>query len=81
MEYEAKDGVKQHAQARPNVIFELGWFYGRIHREKVCILHKRGTKLHSDLEGISLIEFEDNVEDKVNEIERELKAAGFGLHH
>ena len=28
------------AQARPNVIFELGWFYGRLGRSRVCILSK-----------------------------------------
>ena len=58
--------------ARPNVIFELGWFYGRLHRDKVCILHKKGTKIHSDLEGVSRIEFTDDVTDKRDEIEKEL---------
>jgi predicted nucleotide-binding protein len=27
-------------QARPNAIFELGWFYGRLGRARVCILAK-----------------------------------------
>lgn len=79
VEYATKDGMKQHAQARPNAIFELGWFYGRIRRERVCILYKRGTELHSDLAGISRIEFGDNVEDKAKEIEQELSAAGIVL--
>jgi hypothetical protein len=67
---------QQYAQARPNVVFELGWFHGRLGRARVCILFKRGTKLHSDLEGISRIEFAENVEEKILEIEKELKAAG-----
>jgi predicted nucleotide-binding protein len=66
----------EYTQARPNVVFELGWFYGRLDRSRVVILFKRGTKLHSDLEGISRIEFTDSVEEKLIEIERELVAAG-----
>jgi predicted nucleotide-binding protein len=41
----------EYAQARPNVVFELGWFFGRLRREKVCILLQRGTRIHSDLDG------------------------------
>jgi predicted nucleotide-binding protein len=65
-----------YSQARPNVIFELGWFYGRLTRKRVCILFKSGTKLHSDLDGISRIEFKENVSEKLAEIERELVAGG-----
>lgn len=65
-----------YSQARPNVIFELGWFYGRLTRKRVCILFKKGTKLHSDLDGISRIEFTENVGEKVAEIEKELVAGG-----
>jgi predicted nucleotide-binding protein len=32
-----------YPQARPNVVFELGWFYGRLGRERVCILIRTGT--------------------------------------
>lgn len=67
----------QYPQARPNVIFELGWFYGRLGREKVCILFKKGTKMHSDLDGISRIEFNNLINEKVIEdIRKELKEAG-----
>ena len=63
-----------HLQARPNVVFELGWFYGRLGREKVCILNKKGAVMHSDLEGISRIQFDKSIIEKVTEIEDELKA-------
>jgi len=66
---------KKYAQARPNAIFELGWFYGRLNRQRVCILFKKGTKIHSDLDGIIRIEFDNSIEEKIVEIERELKAA------
>ena len=67
---------KEYSQARPNVIFELGWFYGRLGRDRVCILFKEGTKIHSDLDGISRIQFRDSVLEKAVEIERELVSSG-----
>ncbi len=70
----ATDG--EYTQARPNVVFELGWFYSRLGRSNVLILLKKGTKLHSDLEGISQITFGESVEEKYLDIERELQAAG-----
>jgi predicted nucleotide-binding protein len=65
-----------YAQARPNVVFELGWFYGRLGRSRVCILLKSGTKLHSDLDGISHVEFNDDVDLVSNDIRRELEDVG-----
>lgn len=66
----------EYAQARPNVVFELGWFYGRLGRSRVCILFKRGTFIHSDLAGVSRIEFDASVHEKLADIERELQSAG-----
>jgi predicted nucleotide-binding protein len=63
-----------YAQARPNVIFELGWFYGQLGRHRVCILLQDGTKIHSDLDGISRIEFKESVEDVATQVKRELVA-------
>ena len=65
----------EYAQSRPNVIFELGWFYGRLGRERVCILFKKGTRIHSDLDGVSRVEFGSSVSEKIEEIERELVEA------
>ncbi len=63
-------------QARPNVIFETGWFVGRLGIPRVCLLLKKGTTVHSDIDGISRIHFNDNIEEKVREIQRELEAVG-----
>ncbi len=65
----------KYAQARPNVLFEMGWLYRHLNRDRVCILFKRGTKIHSDLEGVERIEFKRSVEEVVTQIERELGAA------
>lgn len=62
-------------QARPNVIYEVGWFIGRLGRERVNLILRTGTRIHSDLDGVSQIRFSDNVEDKFLEIQKELKAA------
>jgi len=65
-----------YSQARPNVIYEAGWFVGRLGKERVTLLLRAGTEIHSDLHGVSQIRFDDNVEDKFLEIQRELQAAG-----
>ena len=66
---------REYAQARPNVIFELGWFYGRLGRDSVAILFKQGTKIHSDLDGVCRIQFNKSIDEIVPDMERELVAA------
>ncbi len=65
----------KYVQARPNVIFEMGWLCRHLTRGRVCILSKRGTSVHSDLAGVELIEFVRSVDEVVPQIERELVAA------
>ncbi len=50
-------------QARPNVIYELGWFVGKLDRENVRILLQDGAKIHSDIDGISPIQFNENIDE------------------
>jgi predicted nucleotide-binding protein len=64
-----------YKQARPNAIYEVGWFIGRSGKHRVALLLKEGTHIHSDLDGVSRIPFSDNVEDKFLDIQKELKAA------
>ena len=73
----AVDG-EEYFQARPNVIFELGWFYANLGRSRVCILEKASekSKIFSDLQGILRIQFRDNIEEKYLNIERELRSVG-----
>lgn len=66
-----------YAQARPNVVFELGWFFARLGRSNVRIILKKGTQIHSDLDGIERIEFHDSVEETLIPLERELEAGGY----
>jgi hypothetical protein len=70
-----RHGAPTYAQARPNVLFELAWFYGRLGRDRVCILFQESTRMPSDLDGISRIQFRASIEEKVTEIENELRAS------
>lgn len=70
-----KEG-KSYFQPRPNVLFELGWFYGRFGRDRVCILKKADTELPSDLAGILSIDFRDNVDEGFRKIRAELQRLG-----
>jgi predicted nucleotide-binding protein len=72
---DVKQGDGTYFQARPNVIYEAGWFIGRLGKARVILLLKSGTTIHSDLDGVSQIRFKDNIEDKFLEIQRELRAA------
>jgi predicted nucleotide-binding protein len=45
-------------RARQNVILELGYFIGRLGRERVCALHKGGVELPSDYAGVLYIELD-----------------------
>jgi predicted nucleotide-binding protein len=70
------DGSATHVQARPNVLFEVGWFLGRFGPEKVCLLVRRGTPLPSDLGGVLTLEYDDDVTVVEPELRREIEAMG-----
>lgn len=65
---------ESYLQARPNVIFELGWFYGKLSRSNVLILFQEGVKVPSDLDGIVRIQFSDNILEKSHEIKKEIES-------
>jgi predicted nucleotide-binding protein len=65
-----------YLQARPNVIYEIGWFCGVLGRSSVMLLLKEGTQMFSDFGGIIQKRFARNVSEKTSEIRRELAAAG-----
>lgn len=67
---------ESYLQARPNVIYELGWFCGRLDRSGAMLLLKEGTSLFSDFGGIVQKRFSQNIAEKVIEIKKDLVAAG-----
>jgi predicted nucleotide-binding protein len=65
-------------RARQNVIFEFGFFVGKLGRNRVCCLYKEGVEeLPSDINGILYKFFHDSVMECYSDIVKELKAAGY----
>lgn len=64
-----------NARARQNVIFELGYFTGKLGRGKVMLLKKGAPEIPSDLFGVLYTEM-DSSEGWKAKLIKELKAAG-----
>jgi predicted nucleotide-binding protein len=73
------DETGTRARGRQNVIFEMGYFYGLIGRDRVSVLIRPGVEKPSDVEGIAYITFDDDRAWKT-ELLRELKHAKFDIH-
>jgi predicted nucleotide-binding protein len=65
-------------RARQNVIFELGYFIGKLSRSRVCALYEEGVEIPSDYQGVIFIPI-DSHERWKSDIVRELLAAGFDV--
>lgn len=63
-------------RARQNVILELGYFLGKLGRTKVAVLNKN-VEHPSDINGVNYIPY--GAATWVEELRRELRAAGFSL--
>lgn len=63
-------------RARQNVIFELGFFIGKLGRERVCALFRQGVEIPSDYEGVLFVEFDERGKWQMEMI-REMIEAGF----
>jgi hypothetical protein len=63
-------------RARQNVVLEMGYFIGRIGRDRVFLLKKAGVEIPSDYGGIVYTEM-DSGNGWKQELLRELKGAGF----
>lgn len=63
-------------RARQNVVFEFGYFVGKLSRNRVCALVKGGIEKPSDLDGVVYIPLDEGDGWKL-QLVRELKAAGF----
>jgi predicted nucleotide-binding protein len=59
----AKDNQDLMPRARQNVIFETGFFLGKIGRENVIILHESGIEIPSDYSGVVYVAIEGNWKD------------------
>jgi predicted nucleotide-binding protein len=70
---------KKERRARPNVIFEFGYFVGRLGRSRVCCLYKGDVVLPSDLNGLVCKKIDGSFDSQAFSIIKELKAAGYQI--
>jgi predicted nucleotide-binding protein len=79
--YNKNDKIENASyRARQNVIFELGFFIGKIGRENVVVLHEQieNFEIPSDYKGVLYIPYDNNGNWKLS-IAKELKAIGFNI--
>lgn len=65
-------------RARQNVVFEMGFFVGRIGRERVCIIYGEGVELPSDYDGVAYIPMDASGAWKML-LAKEMKHIGFEI--
>ncbi|MGA8612834.1 MAG: nucleotide-binding protein [Xanthobacteraceae bacterium] len=66
-------------RARQNVIFEMGWFFGRLDRRKTLLLRKGTLELPSDIRGVLYKQYKKTPLELKGEIASALKAGGIRL--
>lgn len=65
-------------RARQNVIFELGYFIGKLGRNRVCAIYQQGVELPSDYSGILYIPYDESGSWKY-QLAKEIKEAGIEI--
>lgn len=76
----AGDAIRNYKlRARQNVIFELGYFIGKLGRDKVCALYSSSVEIPSDYSGILFIEIDSIGSWKLN-LAKEIKSSGIKLN-
>lgn len=69
----------KYRRARPNVIFEFGFFVGQLGRANVSCIYTGDVEIPSDLAGLVYKRYNESVNEIAYEIIKELKAAGYRL--
>jgi len=75
---EGREEAHSELQARPrqNVVFELGYFMGKLKRDRTCAIVKGNLEITSDISGVVYIQMDHGGGWK-SELVAELKKAGF----
>ena len=69
---------ESNTRARQNVVFELGYFMGKLGRERVCPLFKGEIEKPSDIDGIVYVPM-DNADGWQLKLAKEMKQAGLPI--
>lgn len=73
------DAREKEKRARPNVIFEFGYFVGKLGRSRVCCLYTGDVSLPSDVSGMIYKKFVNGIEEVAYSIIKDLKASGYAI--
>ncbi|MEI6124509.1 MAG: nucleotide-binding protein [Bacteroidota bacterium] len=68
-------------RARQNVIFEFGFFVGKLSRKNVCCIYKEGVTLPSDLNGLIYKQVDKSIEEIGLFLMKELKNCGLKVKY
>lgn len=69
---------QKQPRARQNVVLEMGYFIGRLKRERVCVLYKGGIELPSDILGVVYHAIDDAGGWRLS-VASELRQAGYQI--
>lgn len=77
-EGKSKTEIDLKSRARQNVVLELGYFIGKLGRDRVLPLYSEGVELPSDIHGLLYVPI-DKADTWKFALVRELKAAGYSV--
>ncbi len=66
----------QKPRARQNVVLELGFFLGRLGRNRVAVVYEDGVEIPSDYSGVLFTKMDSGGAWRL-QVAKEIKAAGF----
>lgn len=70
---------QKELRARPNVLFEFGYFVGKLGRSRVCCLYTGGVVVPSDLNGLVYKSYQSRIEEVAYDILKDLKVSGYAI--
>jgi predicted nucleotide-binding protein len=72
------EATEFQARARQNVIFEFGYFVGKLGRQRICVLYKESLEIPSDFVGVLYIPM-DNAGTWRTRLAKEMKEASLAV--
>ena len=78
-EHKTDSERRKEYRARPNVIFEFGFFVGKLGRSRVCCLYTGEVTLPSDVSGMIYKKYNSSIEEVAYSIIKDLKASGYAI--
>lgn len=73
------DERRKELRARPNVVFEFGYFVGKLGRSRTCCLYTGDVTLPSDVNGMIYKKYSSSIEEIAYGVIKDLKAVGYQL--